>query len=289
MIRDILKSMRPKQWVKNVFVLPALVFDRQLFNIPALLRTGLGFILFCLLSSAIYLLNDIADIESDRKHPRKKNRPIAAGRISVKFARIFAIFLLLIVFVCGYFLSKEFLLIALLYWITNTIYSKWLKHQPILDAITLSMGFLLRVFAGVSLIEVERFSPWLYVVATLISLYIVLGKRRSELNLISNTTNEQRPVLDGYTIPFLDQLISIISATTIISYSLYTFSAPNVPANHTMMLTIPFVIYGIFRYLHIMQVQCKGDTPEEIFLHDRPLQIVMALWAFTVVLIFYFT
>jgi 4-hydroxybenzoate polyprenyltransferase len=288
MLRDILKSMRPNQWLKNVFVLPALVFDRQLFHFEAVFRTGIGFVLFCFLSSAIYLLNDIADLESDRQHPRKKNRPIAAGRVPVKLAATIAIVLLLIVFISGYFLSKEFLFIAILYWITNTIYSKWLKHQPILDAITLSMGFLLRVFAGVSLIVVERFSPWLYVVATLISLYIVFGKRRAELNLLQKTNNGQRPVLDGYTIPFLDNLINIISATTIIAYSLYTFSAPNVPENHTMMLTIPFVIYGILRYLYIMQVLCKGDTPEEVFLHDRPLQITMLLWAISIVLIFYF-
>jgi 4-hydroxybenzoate polyprenyltransferase len=289
MIRDILKSMRPKQWLKNVFVLPALIFDRQLFVLPSLIRTGIGFILFCFLSSAIYILNDISDIEADRNHPRKKNRPIAAGRISVKLARAIAISLLLIVFIVGYFLSPKFLIIAVSYWILNTIYSKWLKHQPVIDAVILSIGFLLRVMAGVSVIEVERFSPWLYVVASLISLYIVLGKRRSELNLITNTTHDQRPVLDGYTIPFLDNLINIVSATTIISYSLYTFSAPNVPENHTMMLTIPFVLYGIFRYLHIMQVQCKGDTPEEIFLHDRPLQITMVAWALLVILIFYFS
>jgi 4-hydroxybenzoate polyprenyltransferase len=280
--------MRPKQWLKNVFVLPAIVFDRQLFVFPSLLRTGIGFVLFCLLSSAIYILNDISDIESDRNHHRKKNRPIAAGRISVKLARFIAISLLLIVFVGGYFLSTNFLIITIIYWILNTVYSKWLKHEPILDAITLSIGFLLRVLAGVSLIVVERFSPWLYVVASLISLYIVFGKRRSELNLLAENNNSQRPVLDGYTIPFLDNLINIISATTIISYSLYTFSAPNVPENHTMMLTIPFVMYGIFRYLHIMQVQCKGDTPEEIFLHDRPLQITMVSWAIMVVLVFYF-
>jgi 4-hydroxybenzoate polyprenyltransferase len=287
MLRDILKSMRPTQWLKNVFILPALVFDRQLFYFPALLRTAIGFLLFCLLSSAIYLLNDVADIESDRKHPRKKIRPIAAGRLSVKTATTIAIFLLLVVFIGGYFLSKAFLATAILYWIVNVIYSKWVKHEPILDAITLSLGFLLRVYAGVSLIVVERFSPWLYVVASLISLYIVFGKRRSELNLIQSTSNEQRPVLDGYTIPFLDHLINIISATTIIAYSLYTFSAPNVPENHAMMLTIPFVIYGIFRYLYIMQVLCKGDTPEEIFLHDRPLQLVMILWAIIIILIFY--
>ena len=287
MLRDILKSMRPKQWLKNVFVLPALIFDRQLFHYEAFMRTAIGFGLFCLLSSAIYILNDIADIESDRQHPRKKNRPIAAGRVPVKVATFIAIVLLLIVFVGGYFLSKNFLIVAVLYWILNTVYSKWLKHEPILDAITLSMGFLLRVFAGVSLIVVQRFSPWLYVVATLISLYIVFGKRRAELNLLQSNNNGQRPVLDGYTIPFLDNLINIISAMTIISYSLYTFSAPNVPENHTMMLTIPFVIYGIFRYLYIMQVLCKGDTPEDIFLHDRPLQIAMVLWALAVVLIFY--
>ena len=148
-------------------------------------------------------------------------------------------------------------------------------------------GFVLRVAAGVTLIVVERFSPWLYVVTTLFALYIGFGKRRAELTLLAENANDHRRVLDGYSIPFLDQLITIVSGTTIVAYSLYTFSAPNLPANHSMMLTIPFVLYGIFRYLYLIQIKQAGGAPEEILLADRPLQVIILLWALTILIIFY--
>ncbi len=146
---------------------------------------------------------------------------------------------------------------------------------------------MLRVGAGVSLIKVERFSPWLYVVTTLLALYLGFGKRRAELTMLAENSNSHRPVLDGYTIPLLDQLITIVSSTTIIAYSLYTFSAPNLPENHSMMLTIPFVIYGIFRYLYLVQVKCEGGAPEELLLSDHALQAAIGLWGLSVLIVFY--
>ena len=156
-----------------------------------------------------------------------------------------------------------------------------------IDVLILAAGFVLRVGAGVSLIHVERFSPWLYVVTTLLALYLGFGKRRAELSALAGTVSNHRKVLEGYTIPFLDQLIMIVSGTTIVAYSLYTFSAPNLPENHAMMLTIPFVLYGIFRYLYLMQIEQAGGAPDELLLTDRPLQVTILLWGISVLVIFY--
>ncbi len=287
MLKSILKEMRIYQWIKNTFVLIPLVFDRQLFLIEPLTRTIIGFFLFCLVSSSVYLINDILDVEADRKHPKKKARPIASGDLPIPIAIGSAVFLILVSITGAYFLSKPFLFILIVYFLINLAYSMRLKHVPLLDVIIIAAGFVLRVAAGVSIIQVERFSPWLYVVTTVLALFFGLGKRRGELATVQQNNNEQRKVLDGYTIPLLDQLITIISATTIISYSLYTFSAPNLPDNHAMMLTIPFAIYGIFRYLFLLQVKKEGGAPDELVLSDRPLQITFLLFAASVVIIFY--
>lgn len=287
MLKSILKEMRLHQWIKNTFVLIPLVFDRQLFSIEPLFRTIMGFFLFCFVSSSVYLINDIMDVDADRKHPKKKFRPIASGALPIQIAIIAAIILVSISVIGGYFLSRSFLLILLIYFLINLAYSLKLKHIPLLDVLIIAAGFVLRVAAGVSIIQVERFSPWLYVVTTVLALFFGLGKRRGELATIQQNNNEQRKVLDGYTIPLLDQLITIISATTIISFSLYTFSAPNLPNNHAMMLTIPFAIYGIFRYLYLIQVKNEGGAPDELVLSDRPLQITFLLFAVSVVIIFY--
>jgi 4-hydroxybenzoate polyprenyltransferase len=289
MLRVLIKSMRPKQWTKNAFVLAAIVFDRQLTNPPALISAAVAFLLFCLLSSAVYLINDIADIESDRRHPVKRNRPIASGALPVTVAIGAAVFLLVFTLPAAYLLDPTFAAIAAVYFTVNIAYSRWLKHVPLIDVLIIAAGFVLRVAAGVSVIQVERFSPWLYVVTTLFALYIGFGKRRAELSLsVDENGGQTRKVLDGYTIPFLDQLIIIVSATTIVAYSLYTFSAPNLPDNHVMMLTIPFVVYGIFRYLYLLQVEQEGGAPEELLLTDRPLQAAIALWGLSILAIFYF-
>ena len=289
MLRALLKSMRPRQWTKNIIVYAALVFDQQFFNLEAFLRTTAGFILFCLISSAVYIFNDLADVESDKQHPVKKNRPIASGKLPLPVAWTAGIALVVISLPLGYILSPEFFVVLLVYFLLIVAYSLWLKHFAILDVLIIAAGFVLRVHAGVTLITVERFSPWLYVLTTLFALYIGFGKRRSELALLAHGAGAHRKVLDGYTLPLLDQYITIVSGTTIVVYALYTFFAPNVPANHTMMLTIPFVIYGIFRYLYLIQVSHAAGAPEEVLLSDRPLQITALLWGLAVMAVFYLT
>lgn len=287
MLLALIKTMRPRQWTKNPIVLAALIFDRQLGNTTAVLDSLAGVLLFCLLSSTVYILNDIMDIEGDRNHPKKKFRPIASGKLPIQAAIIAAAALFLVTVTLSYLLSPAFFVIAMVYFFLNLAYSKWLKHIPLVDVLVLASFYVLRVGAGVSLIAVERFSPWLYVVTTLAALYLGFGKRRAELSLLASGANSHRRVLDGYTIPFLDQLITIVTSMTIIAYSLYTFSAPNLPDNHAMMLTIPFVVYGIFRYLYLIQVKETGGAPEELLLTDRPLQITIVLMGISVLVIFY--
>ncbi|HET6596119.1 MAG TPA: decaprenyl-phosphate phosphoribosyltransferase [Anaerolineales bacterium] len=290
MFKALLKTMRPRQWTKNGFIFFGLIFDKQLFITESFVRTLAGFFLFCLISSAVYLFNDIADVEADRNHPEKKFRPIASGELPVRVASISAMLLVILTIPLGYLLSPSFAIILAAYLIINLFYSRWLKHEAILDVLIISSGFVLRVAAGVILISpVERFSPWLYMLTILFSLYIGLGKRRAEMNLLAQGASAHRKVFDGYTIPLLDQYITIVSGMTIVAYSLYTFSAPNLPENHSMMLTIPFVVYGIFRYLQLIQIGHAAGAPDEVALKDRPLQITMLLWGLTVLAIFYFS
>lgn len=288
MLKALIKTMRPRQWPKNGFVFFALIFDKRLFMLDPFLRTLAGFLLFCLISSSVYLFNDIADVEADRNHPEKKHRPIASGQLPVSVAQTTALLLTVIAVPLGYLLSPAFALVLVVYLIINLLYSRWLKHVAILDVLIVSTGFVLRVAAGVILIyPVERFSPWLYMITILFSLYIGLGKRRAEMNLLAQGASAHRKVFEGYTLPLLDQYITIVSGMTIVAYSLYTFSAPNLPANHTMMLTIPFVVYGIFRYLQLIQIGHAAGSPDEVALKDRPLQITVLLWGLAVIVVFY--
>jgi 4-hydroxybenzoate polyprenyltransferase len=288
MFKALIKTMRPRQWPKNGFIFFALIFDKRLFIVEPFLRTLAGFFLFCLISSAVYLFNDVADVEADRNHPEKKHRPIASGQLPVSVALAVALLLVIVVLPLAYLLSPWFALVLAVYFANNVLYSRWLKHISILDVLILSSGFVLRVAAGVLLIApVERFSPWLYMITVLFSLYIVLGKRRAELSLLAQGASAHRKVFDGYTIPLLDQYITIVSGMTIVAYSLYTFSAPNLPENHTMMLTIPFVVYGIFRYLQLIQTGHAAGAPDEVALKDRPLQVTVLLWGLSVIAVFY--
>lgn len=286
MLKYLFKAMRPRQWTKNAFIFAALVFDRQLLVLTSFERTLAAFFIFCLLSSSVYLMNDVFDIDADRLHPVKKDRPIASGKVSLPLAIGFSILLAVGSLLAAYFLSLEFAIIAAIYLLTNLAYSKWLKHVVVIDVLIIAFGFVLRVAAGVSVIQVERFSPWLYIVMALFSLFLGFGKRRSEMSVENNVT---RKVLSGYSVAFIDQMITIVSATTIIAYSLYTFSAPNLPDNYLMMLTIPFVLYGIFRYLYLIQIKGAGGEPEELLLTDHPLQAAIVLWGLTCIAIFYFS
>lgn len=286
-IPGLIKTMRPKQWAKNLLIFIPLLFDQQLTHWPAFLRILAGFILFSLLASVVYIINDLADLEADRQHPKKRLRPIPSGKLSPRTALMAAIVLLVIVGVGSIQLSGSFALVCLTYLLLNVAYSKWFKHIPIMDVMVLASFYVLRVVAGVVPIVVSRFSPWLYVFTTFMALYLGVGKRRAELALLAENANSHRKVLQGYTLPLLDQMIIIVSSSAIITYSLYTFSAPNVPANHSLMLTIPFVIFGIFRYLYLVQVKESGGAPEDVLFSDRPLQICIALWGLVIVITFY--
>jgi len=287
MLAAIIKTLRPKQWSKNVFLFVGLVFDRKLTNLPAFLHIIAGFFLFSLLASVVYIINDIADVEADRNHPQKRNRPIAAGRLPIPVAWGIAIGILIVTIPLAYLFSPSFAAIGIFYLLLNLSYASWLKHIALIDIIVLASFYVLRVAAGVTLIDVERFSPWLYIFTTFLALLIGTGKRRAELGLLAEGGNSHRRVLDGYTLEFLDHLITLASGITIITYSLYTFSAPNLPGNHAMMLTIPFIIYSIFRYQYLIQVKNTGGAPEDLILSDRPLQLTIMLYSVSVLVIFY--
>ena len=288
MLRIIFKSLRPKQWAKNVLIFAGIVFDRKLGDPTALLATVEAAVLFSLLASAVYLLNDISDLESDRQHPTKKNRPIASGALPLALAWGIALVLFLVVFFFGYQLSPTFAIICVVYAVLNLVYSRWLKHLVILDVLVLAGFYVIRVIVGLTVISVDRFSPWLYLATIFLALFMGAGKRRAELISAQESGNNSRKVLVLYTKDYLDQIIMIVLTSTIMTYSLYTFSAPNLPENHVTMLTIPFVIYGVFRYLYLLQVQQHGEAPEEIVLSDRPFQVNMILWAASILLIFYY-
>ncbi len=286
MLRALIKSMRPQQWAKNALIFVALVFDRQLTNLPSLWVTIQGFISFSLLASAIYILNDLIDVEADRQHPRKRLRPIAAGELPLWLASTAVAVFVLQAFIWGSQLSTGFAIVCAVYLALNLTYSFWLKHIPIIDVIGLASFYVLRVAAGVLLIEVNIFSPWLYLFTTFLALFLGIGKRRAEM-LAQKAGGGSRPVLALYTSAYLDQLLLIVLTLMILTYSLYTFSAENLPGNHAMMLTIPFVIYGGFRYLYLVQVSQTGEAPEDILFSDRPIQATLVLWAATILLIFY--
>ena len=287
MLIALIQAMRPRQWVKNVMIFAAVVFDRKIGYPAALLSTIAGAILFSFIASAIYLINDVADVDADRNHPTKKMRPIASGKLSIPTARLAAFVMLVVGLGLAYLLSPGFALTCLAYIALNISYSTWLKHIPIVDVLTLASFYVIRVVAGVTIISVERFSPWLYIATTFLALFLGISKRRTELINGQSAGAQTRKVLSSYTLAYLDQLIMIVLTITIVTYSLYTFSAPNLPDNHITMLTIPFVIYGVFRYLYLVQVEGHGEAPEEILLTDRPFQINIILWVVSILLIFY--
>lgn len=288
MITSLIKTMRPKQWVKNIFVFAPLIFDVKLFNLHYLAQTLAGFGLLCLVSGTVYIINDLADIEKDRQHPRKRNRPLASGQLNSSAAIIAAVVIPLVALPLGFLLNPVSGVILTGYLLIQIAYSFWLKNIVIIDVMLIAAGFLLRVAVGVPLVHATRFSPWLYVCMTLLALLIGFGKRRHELVLLKENANLHRQSLQEYNLSLLDHIISIVTASTLLAYALYTFSSEGLPANHTMMLTIPFVLYGIFRYLYLIHVKGIGGAPEEIALSDRPLQATFVLWGLSIVVVMYF-
>jgi 4-hydroxybenzoate polyprenyltransferase len=287
LLSELFKTMRPRQWSKNAVVFAALVFDEKLFRTDLLLKTAAAFAIFCLLSSTIYLINDLVDIEKDRRHPIKRNRPLASGRLPRRAAIVAAVLLVLFSLPAAFVLETSFGLIALGYLAVMFSYSFWLKNMVIVDVLVLAAGFVLRVAGGVAVVHVERFSPWLYICTTLLALFVGISKRRHELLLLEENANNHRAILSEYSPKFLDEMTAVVTSTTVIAYSLYTFTAPNMPANHVMMLTIPFVLYGIFRYLYLVHQKNLGGSPEELLLKDKPLLADVVLWGLAVIIFMY--
>lgn len=284
---SLLKAMRPKQWTKNVFVFAGLFFDAKAVQPRHLWHCAVAFVLFSLVSGAIYLINDLADIEADRQHPRKRLRPLASGALKVGVARAAAALLLLVTLPAAFLLGVPFGLTITGYAALMIAYTFRLKHVVIIDVMVIAAGFVLRVLAGALVVSVTRFSPWLYVCTTLLALFIALNRRRHELVLLEEQANEHRSVLTDYSLEFIDTATSVVTSTALVAYSLYTFSAPNLPQNHAMMLTIPFVLYGVFRYLYLIHVKRLGGTPEDLVLGDRPLLLTVLLWGLTAGIVIY--
>jgi 4-hydroxybenzoate polyprenyltransferase len=288
MLKALWKTMRPRQWPKNIFVFGALVFDKKLLDPVYFFRTLAAFVVFCLLSSVVYIINDLGDVEKDRQHPVKRHRPLASGQLKPSVATGVATGMLIVLLPLAFLLDTGLGLIAVGYLLNNLLYTYWLKNIVIVDVLSIAAGFVLRVGAGVAVIApTERFSPWIYVCMTLLALFLGFGKRRHELALLAADANNHRRVLDDYNLPFLDEMMGVVTASTVMAYAIYTFSAEGLPANHSMMLTVPFVLYAIFRYLYLIHVQGEGGAPEEILLNDRPFLASVTLWGVLVVILLY--
>ncbi len=275
--RALLSSMRPRQWPKNLVVLSAVIFAGRFTQPAEVLRSIAGVAVFCLISGAMYLVNDVHDREQDRAHETKRLRPIASGRVSPRLALGVASGLALVSLGASIVLGLRFAGVALAYLALQGAYTFFLKDLVILDVMAIAAGFVLRAQAGIVAISVA-FSPWLLACAALLALFLGFAKRRNELSVLKATAVTHRASLEHYTPELIDQLLSIVTASTIMSYSLYTFFSPTSRTHNYLMLTIPFVVYGLFRYLYLVYQRDLGGSPEEILLKDAPLIVDIALW-----------
>ena len=283
----LIKTMRLRQWVKNVIVYAALVFDGKLFDPELFLKTTGIFLAFCLLSSSVYILNDLVDMEKDRQHPRKRARPLASGQLDPRVAAAAAAVLATVAIAGAFALNLWAGVILLVYLVQNFAYSFWLKNVVIIDVMVLAFGFLLRVMAGVAVVQVDNFSPWLYVCVTLLALFLGFGKRRQEIVLLEEGAGNHRSSLLEYNLPLLDQIIGMVVTATLVAYTFYSFDATTALAHSRMLLTVPFVFYFLTRYLYLVHVKHLGGAPDELLLEDRPLLINSVMWAVSVVLLIY--
>jgi 4-hydroxybenzoate polyprenyltransferase len=307
MLRELLRTMRPKEWIKNVFVFAAIAFARDpdtgvplWQQLSKVLIVVAAFVLFCMAASAIYLINDLVDIEKDRAHPTKRNRPLASGRLSPTVAKVAAAALLLIALPAAFALdfsdhiagrsvlhNYDFGIALISYvLIQGVAYSYYLKNIVLLDIFTIAAGFVLRAVAGGLVLDIN-ITYWLLMCMGLLALFLGLAKRRAELLLLEAGAGEHRRILDEYSLPMLDQMISIITAATIIAYTLFTTSAETVPRKPfpILLVTVPIVIYLIFRYLYLMYKHGQGGSPADLILKDVPFIVAGGLWAVLVLVI----
>lgn len=290
MLMALIREMRPKQWTKNALVFAGIVFDGQLFIAESLLRVIAAFILLCFISSSIYIVNDIVDVEADRQHPRKRFRPIAAGELPIPVAWAAALIFMIGSVVGAYLLDWRFALILVIYVLIHVAYSYRLKHVVILDIFAVAAGFVLRVASGVVVISVMAFSPWLYACTGLLSLFLVIGKRRGEmLELLSGEMEKTRRVLEDYNMALLDEMLRLVVFGTFVAYLIYTIESPSVllAGTNSALITVPFVLYALFRYLYLIHVRGEGSAPDEVLLKDRALQVSIALWGLSFLVILY--
>jgi 4-hydroxybenzoate polyprenyltransferase len=300
-LRAIIQSMRPRQWTKNLALFVGLIFAQQLFTLTSFERAFVAFVVYCFASSCIYILNDLLDLERDRQHPAKSKRPIASGDLPISWAivTIGILFLsctglTLLIFTIPiqqtYIFASLgganvlFALTVVSYITLMSLYSLHLKHIVLLDVFIIASGFVLRILAGAVVIPV-MISPWLYLVTILLSLFLALSKRRHELVLLQGEASNHRQILKEYSMPLLDQLITIVAAATIMAYSLYTFQGPT--GNHRLMITIPLVLYGMFRYLYLMHMRMEGGSPEEVLLRDRHILGTVVMCTVLIIIVLY--
>ena len=287
-ITAFIKSLRPRQWTKNLIIFAGILFSRNIFNGAMLAVVTIAFVIFCIVSGSVYVMNDICDAGKDRRHPEKSKRPIAAGWLSIKKAAAGAVSLVIVSLVMSLLLGTPFFLIVLGYILLQAAYSIFLKNVVIIDVFALALGYVLRVVAGALVIQVEM-SSWLIVCTILLSLFLGLSKRRYELTFLEDEAEHQRSVLGHYSPDLLDQMISVITASTAVSYALYTVSPETVQkfGTRNLIYTVPFVLYGIFRYLYLIHQKAGGGSPENILLSDVPLLADIVLWIFSVGIILY--
>jgi 4-hydroxybenzoate polyprenyltransferase len=283
----LLRAMRPRQWIKNLVVFAALVFALRLRDTAALERATLAFVLFCATSGAVYVMNDLFDVERDRRHPRKSHRPIASGDLGMVPAGVAVAVLLTVSLLVGFTMSPPFGAVLLVYTALNVAYSMWLKEVVILDVMVIAAGFVLRAVGGALVIDVA-ISTWLVMCTILLSLFLAFCKRRQELETLDDP-HEHRVILREYSVAFLDQMINVVTASTLVAYMFYTMS-PEVEqklGTDKLYLTVPFVLYGIFRYLYLVHRRAKGASPTQALLTDGPLLACVGLWGATVILLIY--
>jgi 4-hydroxybenzoate polyprenyltransferase len=287
-VRGLIRTMRPTQWAKNGFVFAGIIFDKQLLQAEPLARVVATFGLLCLVASTIYIVNDLVDIERDRLHPKKRNRALPSGELPVSWALVAAIVMPLVALAAGLALSPALAAVLLAYLTLHLAYSFWLKNVVIIDVFAIAAGFVLRLVAGIVVIDVTNFSPWLYVCAGLLALFLAIGKRRQELILLADNAENHRSTYKDYNMALLDDMLRMVTTGSVLTYMLYTIEAQTIRSNgHRMMLTIPFVIYGIFRYLYLIHVRGEGSAPDELLFQDLPLLANVSLWVLSAGVILY--
>ncbi len=287
-LRGLIRTMRPTQWVKNGFAFAGIMFDQQLTEFEPLARVVATFALLCMAASTIYIINDLVDIERDRQHPRKRNRPLPSGQVPVRLAVVAAVILPIASLAGSLLLDLRLAAVIFGYLALHIAYSFWLKNIVIIDVFAIAAGFILRVEAGIVVIDVTNFSPWLYVCAGLLALFLAIGKRRQEMIMLAENAENHRGTYKDYNMALLDDMLRVVTIGSVLTYMLYTIEAPTIrTTGHRMMLTVPFVVYGIFRYLYLIHVKGEGSAPDELLFKDMPLLADVILWVLAVGLILY--